>query len=406
MSPFTLTENVNAHRSLVNLELKQKLQADIQHNLQLRAKLDSSDQFTPVPPGQPIDVNKYLKRQRDDIKAMMLQTNAIIAARKQINGAFDFFIADMKQFGRVDIKQATPYTIYTGKVRCKGNEGPVRVELMNDKMSVQISMCFDDPTFGKNTVTTVRSQTDKLAVTLPNTAEFVYLRFHYESQDLTPMPLLIFRVYFGKAQSLLASTLLSAKQESQDTGLSLLSPGDPLPVSRVHQDKAKRKQMITRVQQMINDETKAGTVLQEMFQLKADKQHVQSGGRDFKQENLERAGLWPEISAQNLGLRAYGKELETELAAERRQKNEQEYIRKRQEYQIRWDIYRKKMEELVKVKKSIMEELTRKCGYLAVMQAKEIMSILAVKLVEKRAEMIRKIMRDIFQKRIMRQFFK
>lgn len=40
---------------------------------------------------------------------------------------------------------------------------------------------------------------------LPSSAEYVYLRLYYESQDLTPIPLLIFRVYFGKQTALLAS---------------------------------------------------------------------------------------------------------------------------------------------------------------------------------------------------------
>jgi hypothetical protein len=39
-------------------------------------------------------------------------------------------LSNMNSMGRVDIKRATLYTVYTGKVRVKGNENPLRIELL------------------------------------------------------------------------------------------------------------------------------------------------------------------------------------------------------------------------------------------------------------------------------------
>ena len=191
--------------------------------------------ITPVAPGQQIDTNKYLKRQKDEIKTMLLKTNSIMTAPKAA-GNLDFVLHDMKTLGRVDIKQATPYTVYSGKVRVKGNENPLRVEILQEKLPFQFMFCFDDPTFQKNSVTLLRSHSDKLTVSLPTSAEYVYIRVYYESQDLTPVPLLVFRVYFGKQTNLLSSgdfTAGKGKGEGSNEDL-LIAPGDKLPVSRSH----------------------------------------------------------------------------------------------------------------------------------------------------------------------------
>jgi hypothetical protein len=42
---------------------------------------------------------------------------------------YDFIILDMKMMGRVEIPGALPYTVYSGKVRVKGNENPIRFEV-------------------------------------------------------------------------------------------------------------------------------------------------------------------------------------------------------------------------------------------------------------------------------------
>jgi len=55
---------------------------------------------------------------------MLLKTNSIMTGPKA-SGNLDFVLHDMKSMGRVDIKLATPYTVYTGKVRVKGNENPL-----------------------------------------------------------------------------------------------------------------------------------------------------------------------------------------------------------------------------------------------------------------------------------------
>jgi hypothetical protein len=38
--------------------------------------------------------------------------------------------------GRVEILKALPYTIYVGKVRVKGNENPMRIELLHERMAI------------------------------------------------------------------------------------------------------------------------------------------------------------------------------------------------------------------------------------------------------------------------------
>ena len=48
----------------------------------------------------------------------------------KVSGNLDFVMHDMKSMGRVDIKMASPYTVYSGKVRVKGNENPLRIELL------------------------------------------------------------------------------------------------------------------------------------------------------------------------------------------------------------------------------------------------------------------------------------
>lgn len=132
----------------------------------------------------------------------MLQTNQVMKDYKP--EPYDFIILDQKMMGRVEILKALPYTIYLGKVRVKGNENPMRIELLNERMAIQFAFCYDDPTFSKSTVFNLNNQTDKLQhYSLPS-AEFCYFRVIYESQDLSGTAL-VFRIYFGKPQSLLAS---------------------------------------------------------------------------------------------------------------------------------------------------------------------------------------------------------
>jgi hypothetical protein len=94
---------------------------------------------------------------------MLLKTNSIMTAPKAA-GNLDFVMHDMKGMGRVDIRLATPYTVYSGKVRVKGNENPLRIELLQERYNYQFNFCFDDPSFSKYGVTSLRSQSDKLAL--------------------------------------------------------------------------------------------------------------------------------------------------------------------------------------------------------------------------------------------------
>ena len=75
-----------------------------------------------------------MKKQKDEIRKMMLETNQVIKDYKA--EPYDFVILDQKMMGRVEILKALPYTIYVGKVRVKGNENPMRIELLNDRMAI------------------------------------------------------------------------------------------------------------------------------------------------------------------------------------------------------------------------------------------------------------------------------
>jgi hypothetical protein len=63
---------------------------------------------------------------------MMMETNEVFKDYK--TDPYDFFILDSKMMGRVEILKAFPYTIYSGKVRVKGNENPMRIEVQNERM--------------------------------------------------------------------------------------------------------------------------------------------------------------------------------------------------------------------------------------------------------------------------------
>ena len=129
------------------------------------------------------DIQYYLKQQKDNIRKMMLETNQVMRDYKA--EPYDFLILDQKMMGRVELLRALPYTVYVGKVRVKGNETPMRIELLNDKMAIQFAFCYDDPTFTKSAVFTLNNQTDKLQHYQQSTAEFCYFRIIYESQDLS-----------------------------------------------------------------------------------------------------------------------------------------------------------------------------------------------------------------------------
>lgn len=80
----------------------------------------------------------------------MLQTNEVFKEFK--TDPYDFLILDNKMMGRVEILRALPYTIYTGKVRVKGNETPMRIEVMQERMAISFAFTYDDPTFLKSAV--------------------------------------------------------------------------------------------------------------------------------------------------------------------------------------------------------------------------------------------------------------
>lgn len=110
---------------------------------------------------------------------MMLLTNKVFPVYK--TDQYDFQILEHKSIGRVEIK-AQPYTQYLGKVRVKGNEPPLRFELLNERLSLHIDVCYDDYSFSKNTVHSIHSQEDKLMLNFnKRNTEWAFVRVVYES---------------------------------------------------------------------------------------------------------------------------------------------------------------------------------------------------------------------------------
>lgn len=56
----------------------------------------------------------------------MIETNKVFPGYRQ--DPYDFQVNDMKVMGRVEIK-AVPYYLYSGRVRVKSNESPLRIEV-------------------------------------------------------------------------------------------------------------------------------------------------------------------------------------------------------------------------------------------------------------------------------------
>lgn len=96
------------------------------------------------------DIISSLKKQKDDIKNLMIETNKIFTGYR--TEPYDFQINDSKQLGRVEIK-AVPYMLYQGRIRLKGNESPLRFELQQERLNAQFLLCVDDNSFTKNPVT-------------------------------------------------------------------------------------------------------------------------------------------------------------------------------------------------------------------------------------------------------------
>jgi hypothetical protein len=63
-------------------------------------------------------------------------------------------------------------------------------------------------------------------------------------------------------------------------------------------------------------------------------------GKDYLGENVEKASVWHEVYLQNMQLRGAGRDVETEMVWQRKYNQEEDYLRKRQEYQKRWGVFR------------------------------------------------------------------
>jgi hypothetical protein len=88
-----------------------------------------------------------------------------------------------------------------------------------------------------------------MMMSFPNTAEFCYIRVLYESQDILNPQQLIFRVYFGKQQSILSSSMLSANPTGSPTtpNLDHEDPENMTAVNKTQSEKIKRLQLMARV---------------------------------------------------------------------------------------------------------------------------------------------------------------
>lgn len=145
-------------------------------------------------------------------------------------------------------------------MRVKGNEAPLRFELLNERLSLHIDVCYDDATFTKNTVHSIHSQEDKLMLHFNKNTEWAYIRVVYESQDLAGI-LLVFRAYFGKQQQLLQASGSNMPTPPPATSLHFGNPEDIMDmkdvVNKTQNDKIKRMQMMARIKYIIGDEIKS-----------------------------------------------------------------------------------------------------------------------------------------------------
>lgn len=90
----------------------------------------------------------------------------------------------------------------------------------------------------------------------------------------------------------------------------MADPDNPVIINKTKSEKMKRLQLMARVQALIGDEHKAGQVISQMDKLQKERRDALLQGRDFLMANVEKASVWPEISAHNLQMRGAGWELE------------------------------------------------------------------------------------------------
>ncbi|TNV84713.1 hypothetical protein FGO68_gene14654 [Halteria grandinella] len=388
---MTATENICNLKSLINYEVKERFMEIVE---QMKAVAEGPMKGMGMP-----DIISSLRKQKDDIKNLMIETNKVFTGYK--TEPYDFQVNDMKQLGRVEIK-AVPYMLYQGRIRLKGNESPLRFELQQERLNVQFILCIDDSSFTKNPVTQLSAQQDRLMFSFPPTSEYCFIRVFYESQDLSPTSF-VFRAYFGKPQSLLSGQILTSQLATHGTDE---DPENMSAVNKTQSEKIKRLQLLARVQALIGDEVKGMRVIKQMEEIKTQKRDEMLRGRDFLMQNVEQACVWPEVALQNLQVRNAGKDLEIQMVKHRKKVLEEAYVKKAADYQHRWKVYRKQHEELIQWKQDKIEELARKAAFNAMFEMRRVFFGLRERFEENCHKRDLQLKKDRSQKIVRRVFFK
>lgn len=183
-------------------------------------------------------------------------------------------------------------------------------------------------------------------------------------------------------------------------------PTEPKQMSSMRQERAERAAMLSSVKSIAQDDHQAGIIIYEMLHLKTKRQEDFLKGRDYLIKNVEKAAVWPDVMIQNLQYRQATKEIETQMVQQRKQETEEDYVRKRQEYQKRWDIYRVQQAELAQKKKQIIEHFSKGIAFHTLIQVKEVIKCAAEELKVRRNIMVAQILRHFAQKRVKRRFDK
>lgn len=164
--------------------------------------------------------------------------------------------------------------------------------------------------------------------------------------------------------------------------------------------------MLNSVKSIAQDDHQAGIIIYEMLHLKTKRKEDFLKGRDYLIKNVEKAAIWPDVMIQNLHYRQATKEIETQIVQQRKYETEEDYVRKRQEYQKRWDVYRVQQAELASKKKQIIEHFSKGIAFHTMIQVKEVMKCAAEELKVRRNIMVKEILRHFAQKRVKRIFDK
>jgi hypothetical protein len=93
-----------------------------------------------------------------------------------------------------------------------------------------------------------------------------------------------------------------------------------------------------------------------------------------------------------------------EMVWKRKSDCEDLYVKRRQEYQQRWDVYRQQQEQLRGRKKQIMERLVKQCFFETAIKLREVLGLMSDQLRLRRFQRDFELKKD-FTQRMVKRFF-